>query len=409
MRPSSSLLPIGVLRRWSAAAVLAGACVTSVAQAQTPQTPQTPAPVYVAFDGAYGVKTNTAPKAIELGILAAIEEVNARGGVLGGRPLKLLTSDNQGLSARARDNFLEHAARPDVVAVLAGKFSPLTVETVAAAHEARVPLISVWGSADPITDHGRRPSFVFRLSLKDRWGVEALLRRARDVHRAQRVCTVLPNTAWGRSGDAVLQANAPRLNVTLAVTRWYNWGDRRFADVVDACLKAGARAMVLVANEVEAALIVREIAQRPAAERLPIVSHWGVTGGVIHELAGEALDAVDLQVIQTFTFIGNSRPRAQRLAAWLVREGRLGSDREIISPVGSAHAYDITHLLASAVDRAGSTRGDDVRRALERLPAYEGAVRDYTPAFTAERHDALGPEQVLFVRIERSGGLVPLK
>jgi branched-chain amino acid transport system substrate-binding protein len=370
---------------------------------------QPTAPVYIAFDGAYGVKTNTAAKAIELGVLAAIEEINARGGVLGGRPLKLLTSDNQGVSARARDNYLEYAARPDVVAVLAGKFSPLTVETVAAAHEARVPLISVWGSADPITDHGRRPSFVFRLSLKDRWGVEALLRRARDVHRAQRVCSVLPNTAWGRSGEAVLTTHAPRLNVTLAATRWYNWGDRRFSDILEACRTAGAQAMVLVANEVEAALIVREMAQRPASQRIPIVSHWGLTGGVIHELAGDALDAVDLQVIQTFTFIGNTRPRAQRLASWLMREGRLDSERDIVSPVGSAHAYDMTHLLASAVERAGGTRGDDVRRALERLPYFEGAVRDYSPAFTPERHDALGPEQVLFVRVERSGALTPLK
>ena len=36
-------------------------------------------PVYIAFDGAYGVKTNTAPKAIERGIRAAMEEINARG------------------------------------------------------------------------------------------------------------------------------------------------------------------------------------------------------------------------------------------------------------------------------------------------------------------------------------------
>ena len=77
-------------------------------------------PVYIAFDGAYGVKTNTAPKAIERGIQAAMEEINARGGLLGGRPLKLLTTDNQGVSARARDNYLDLAAKPGVVAVLGG-------------------------------------------------------------------------------------------------------------------------------------------------------------------------------------------------------------------------------------------------------------------------------------------------
>ena len=366
-------------------------------------------PVYIAFDGAYGVKTNTAPKAIERGIRAAMEEINARGGVLGGRPLQLLTTDNQGVSARARDNYLELAARPDVIAVLGGKFSPVIVETVPEAQRMKVPLVSVWGSADPITDHGQSPSYVFRLSLKDSWGVEAMLRRASTAHKARRVCAVLPNTSWGRSGQGVISSRAGALGLSVVATRWYNWGDKAFGEILSACRAGDAQAMLLVANEVEAALIVREMAALAPADRIPIVSHWGVTGGVMHELAGEALDKVDLQVIQTFTFVDNTRPRARQLAAWLMKDGGYSSVAQIPSPVGSAHAYDMTHLLARAVDQARSTRGDDVRRALEKLPAFDGAVRNYAPPFTPERHDALGPQQVLFVKIERSGALTPLR
>ena len=366
-------------------------------------------PVYIAFDGAYGVKTNTAPKAIERGIRAAMEEINARGGVLGGRPLQLLTTDNQGVSARARDNYLELAAKPDVIAVLGGKFSPVIVETVPEAQRMKVPLVSVWGSADPITDNGHSPSYVFRLSLKDSWGVEAMLKRAASAHKARRICAVLPNTSWGRSGQGVITSRAVPLGLTVVATRWYNWGDKSFGDTLAACRAGDAQAMVLVANEVEAALIVREMAALAPADRIPIVSHWGVTGGVMHELAGEALDKVDLQVIQTFTFVDNTRPRARQLAAWLMKDGGYSSVAQIPSPVGSAHAYDMTHLLARAVDQARSTRGDDVRRALEKLPAFDGAVRNYAPAFTPERHDALGPQQVLFVKIERSGALTPLR
>jgi branched-chain amino acid transport system substrate-binding protein len=61
------------------------------------------------------------------------------------------------------------------------------------------------------------------------------------------------------------------------------------------------------------------------------------------------------------------------------------------------------------VDQARSTRGEAVRQALERLAPFDGAVRRYAPAFTPERHDALGPQQVLFVRVERTGALVPLR
>lgn len=366
-------------------------------------------PVFIGIDEAYTISTSTSPKAIERGARAAVEEINARGGVLGGRPLQLLTTDNQGVSARGRDNFIELASRPGLVAVLTGKFSPITVEAVPEAGRLQVPLVSVWGTADSITDHAGSPSFTFRLSLKDSWGVEALIQRAKARHGATRVCAILPNTAWGRSGEKVLNARASAIGTSLSVVRWYNWGDQSFADHLQSCVTTGAKAIILVANEREAATLLTQLSERPPRERLPVVAHWGMTGGVIHELAGPALDKLDLEVIQTFTFIGNPRPAAQRLAAWLLKDQAAKSVEQIPAPVGSAHAYDMVHLLAMAVNKAGSTRGDDVRRALESLPPFEGAVRRYAPAFTATRHDALTPRDVLFVRIQRNGALVPVK
>ncbi len=116
-----------------------------------------------------------------------------------------------------------------------------------------------------------------------------------------------------------------------------------------------------------------------------------------------------MQVIQTFTFIGNARPAARRLAQWILKDAQLSSVEQIASPVGSAHAYDMTHLLALAVNKARSTRGDDIRKALENLPPFEGAVRRYAPAFTATSHDALTAQEVLFVRANRNGELIPVR
>ena len=366
-------------------------------------------PVLIGLDEAYSIATNTAPKAIERGMRAAMAEINARGGVLGGRQLQLVTTDNQAVAARGKDNFIDLAARPGMAAVFGGKYSPVTVETVPEANRLKVPLVSVWGSADQITDGDPVFPFVFRLSLKDSWGVEALVQRARDAYKASRLCILLPNTAWGRSADKVLATRASAMRVTLASVRWYNWGDSNFADHVAACQQATAKALVMVANEREGALVLGEIAKLPAAQRLPVVAHWGITGGVLHTLVGDALSKVDMQIIQTFTFIDNRRPAAQRLAAALMKEGGFASVKDIPSPVGSAHGYDMTHLLALAINKAGSTEGDALRQALERLPAFDGAVRRYEPAFTPARHDALTPREVLFVRMEQGGALVPVK
>jgi branched-chain amino acid transport system substrate-binding protein len=365
-------------------------------------------PVLIGFDGAYGQKTNTAPLMIELGAQIAIEEINQAGGVLGGRPLKLVTTDNKGVSARGKDNFVELASMKDMVAVLGGKYSPISVEVVPEAQRLKVPLISVWGSADEITDHNFKPSYSFRLSLKDEWGVEAMIKRMAGSFKAQRGCALLPNTAWGRSAEKVIQARSGRWAVTFPVVAWYNWGDQSFAATYRSCLDAKTQALLFVGNEKEAAVLIKEIVQLPVDQRLPVVAHWGTVGGVLHELVGDALLQLKFDVVQTFTFINNPRPKARQLARKLMQRKHYASEAAIPSPVGAVHAYDTVHLLALAIAQAKTTDAAKIRTALENLPPYVGAVRDYQRAFTPTRHDALGPEQLLFVRLTPKGELIPV-
>ncbi len=387
---------------------LAAGCLGALSSmAQAPAVPAAP-PVLIGFDGAYGQKTNTAPIAIELGARAAMDEINQSGGVLGGRPLQLVTTDNKGVSARGKDNFVELAAMKDMVAVLGGKYSPISVEVLPEAHRLKMPLISVWGSADAITDHNLRPSYSFRVSLKDEWGVAAMVRRLGVKYKVQRACAFLPNTAWGRSAEKVIQNVSARYQVGFPLIRWYNWGDQSFVEAYQACTQLNAQGLLFVGNEKEAAVLIKDLVQIPAAQRLPVVAHWGTVGGVLHELTGDALEQVTFDVIQTFSFIHNQRPAAQRLAQWIQQHSAYKTEEAIPSPVGAAHAYDVVDLLALAVNQAKSTDPRKVRDALERLPSYSGAVRDYRPAFTSKRHDALSEQQLLFVHLTPQGVLVPV-
>jgi branched-chain amino acid transport system substrate-binding protein len=374
--------------------------------AQSPANPDNP-PVWIGFDDGYGLKTNTSAMSIEWGIQAAMEEINAKGGVLNGRPLKLMTTDNKGITARGKDNFVQLAGTKDLVAVLTGKYSPITVEMLPDAHRLNVPLISVWGSADPITDHEHKPSYSFRVSLKDDWGVEAMMRRLSSRYKVRQACAILPNTAWGRSAENVIQDKSGPSAIQFPVVRWYNWGDASFEGHYKACLKARAQGLLFVGNEKEGAILIKEIAAQPQSMRLPVVAHWGAVGGTLHELAHEELPMVRIDFIQTFTFIKNKRPRAVYLADWILKNTDVESTVDIPSPVGAAHAYDTVHLLAKAIDIAQTTSPKKIRDTLEKLPAFNGAVRNYSRPFTQDRHDALDKSQVLFVKLTPSGHLIP--
>jgi branched-chain amino acid transport system substrate-binding protein len=381
--------------------------VLTLALAAGPSPAARSAPVLIGLDAEFGYASSTSAEAIREGIRIAIEEINAAGGVLGGRPLALVERANHSVPARSIENIREMAAMPDLVAVFCGRFSPTVLEALPTIHEARLPLLDPWGAADSIVDNGYAPNFVFRLSLKDSWAVKALLTEVR-TRGLGRVGMLLLNTSWGRSSlkAAEEQVAASARTLRIVATRWFNWNDRSFLDAYQDLRRQGAQAIVLVANANEASILVKEVAALPAAERLPILSHWGVTGGELPELAGQALRDVDLSTVQTYSFVGASDPRATRVVAAHQRLFGSAGPRAIRAPVGVAHAYDLTHLLARALDRAGSADRAAVRDALEQLGPYQGLIRSYPRPFTSARHEALSPDDVFLARYAEDGALV---
>jgi branched-chain amino acid transport system substrate-binding protein len=359
-------------------------------------------PVLVGISAEYGMQGSHAAQSIEAGVRLAIAEINAAGGVLG-RRMDILTRDDRGVPARGVTNLRDFAANPDILAILTGRFSPVVQETAPLASQLGVILIDPWAAADDITRIGPRPSYVFRVSLTDTHAINKMLSHA--MRRGlEHVALVLPNTGWGRSCQAAAEQFSkqhPRLRFDI---HWYNWGDREFAPMLREARKQDAKAVVMVANESEGGLIVKEIASWPRAERLPIISHWGITAGDFRAAVGDALDNVDLRVVQTFTLQGKQSLKAHAVADSYARHFQADA-RQMHAIVGFAHGYDATYMLARAIVRAGRFDRASVRTSLERLGAYDGLVRAWRRPFTPESHEAFDATEVYLARYNNMGFL----
>ncbi|MBF0094293.1 MAG: ABC transporter substrate-binding protein, partial [Alphaproteobacteria bacterium] len=152
----------------------------------------------------------------------------------------------------------------------------------------------------------------------------------------------------------------------------------------------------------------REVAALPAGRRVPIISHWGVTGGDFVGQAGTALQTVDFTVVQTFSFFRADQGKVAEVLKTTEKLFDIHRAEDIQAPVGFAHAYDLTHILARAIDGAGTTDRSTVRDALEKVENYHGLIRTFERPFTAERHEALGSEDLLMARYRADGALVPI-
>ena len=364
--------------------------------------------VLIGLTAEFGHNTSTSAQAIEMGMRLAVAEVNERGGVLGGRKIGLDVKDNRSIPALGVADLRAFAQDENVVAVVGGKFSPVMIDLAQEAEILRVPVFSPWAAADQIVSDHPEDSFVFRMSMRDSWALELMVNYA-QAKGWRKLGLLLPNNSWGQSckkaADAALLDAA---GISIVAENRYNWGDVTLYDRYGAMVSAGADAVLLVANEGEGAQIIKAAGSHPDDVQIPIVAHLGITGGDLLSLTDGLAINVDLTVVQTFSFIGRSDDRARSVLESARKFLDIHSAEDIPSQVGFAHGYDLVHIVAKAIDLAGTTTREDVRDALEQVRNYDGLTKYFEQPFTVSSHEALMPKDVFLGRIQSNGSVVPI-
>ena len=105
--------------------------------------------MWIGFDDAYGLKTNTSAMATEWGIKAALEEINANGGVLG-RPLRLSSLDTASRPEKAVRN-VDKLADEGAVMLFGGASSAVAI---AAGKRAKERKLKIHGTCRPLSQLG---------------------------------------------------------------------------------------------------------------------------------------------------------------------------------------------------------------------------------------------------------------
>jgi branched-chain amino acid transport system substrate-binding protein len=331
-------------------------------------------------------------EAIVRGLSLAIDEINAKGGLLG-KKVELLVRDDESNPAKGVIAARELVQREKVVAFFGGLDTPVSVAIVPFANQAKVPFIGVWAAGTAITRNGAPENYVFRVSAVDALVDVALVDYAGKKYGAKKPGMILINNPWGESNEKGLKSALEAKNMPFAGVEKFETGDVDVVPQLTRLKDAGADALFMVANVAPSAQVVKSLDRM--GWNVPVISHWGPSGGRFTELAGPSAEKVHF--IQTFSFSGNTSPKAAGVLDALKKKyPEIKSAADVTPAVGIANAYDAMHLTAMAIAKAGSTEGPKIREGFYQIGKYDGLIKAYDKPFTPENQDALSPSDYIF-------------
>ncbi|MEM7063563.1 MAG: ABC transporter substrate-binding protein [Cyanobacteria bacterium P01_B01_bin.77] len=344
-------------------------------------------------------------EAITRGLEVAIDEINANGGVMGGRPIELVIRDDESTPAKGVAAARELIEQEEVAVVFGGLDSPVSLAMLEVIHELETPYMGVWAAATGITRNDYEPNYAFRVSANDNIVDNFLMRYANQEKGASKVGLVLINNPWGESNQKGFEEWSAEYNVEIVGIEKFNDGDTDISAQLTRLKDGGAETLLLVANAAPGAQMMKSLTRLDWD--VPVVSHWGISGGRFPELAGQ--DAADkVTFVQTYSFYGEQSPVGERVLSALNEKHGLSGPEEILAPVGTANSYDAMHLVALALDQAESTDGPTLREAFYNLPTYEGLIKTYEQPFSSDNHDALSEDDYILVQWE-GDKIVPIQ
>ena len=345
-------------------------------------------------------------EAITRGLTLAIDEINAKGGLLGGRQLELVQRDDESSPPKGLIAVRELVSE-DVAAIFGGIDTPVSVAMVPVLNKEKRIYMGVWAAGTVITRNGADPNYAFRVSAVDALVDVKLLKFAHDKFGAKKAGLILINNPWGQGNEKGLRAASKAdPSIEIAGVEKFENNDVDLVPQLARLKDAGADVLILVGNAAPGAQVMK--ARDRLGWKVPVVSHWGISGGRFPELAGPT--ASDAYFVQTYNFSGAQGPTGQRVLAALEKKyPQIKGPDDIFAPVGTADAYDAMHILALGIAQAGSTDPDAIRTALEDLKTpYDGLIKTYKAPFSHGDHDALGPNDYIMVHYEGEK-VVPVK
>ena len=296
------------------------------------------------------------------GAKLALAGVNKAGGVLG-KPLELVTEDDQTTNPGAVLAFSKLASQPEIVAFLGSIRSTQNHAMAPDILKAGKPVC--FGGTDPTLTHLGNP-WLFRFRPNDSYSARVIADFGIVTLGKKKWAVVHSTDAFGTSGAKALTEALGTSGATVVLDQGYSNQSQDFTPVVLAVRQAGAEVIgSYFTFENDLGIFARQL--RQLGVNLPWVGSPSITNVTALKLAGPALYG-------TYGVADYAEEASDAARAY----GKAYRDLYRLEPDNqSSWTFDAVTVLAQAINAAGKTDPQAIREALLAVKGHVGAEGTY--------------------------------
>jgi branched-chain amino acid transport system substrate-binding protein len=290
----------------------------------------------------------------------AVEEANAKGGVLG-RKVRLVTLDTRGESAESANAVSRLIDVEKADALIGEVSSSLSLAGGRVAQRRGIPMVSPSSTNPKVTEIG---DFIFRVCFIDPFQGKVMATFARKNLKFDKVAILrdVKNDYSIGLADAFKKAFTEQ-GGTIPIEQSYSQGDTDFSAQITAIKGTDAQAIFVPGYYSEVGAIART-AQRLGL-KVPLLGGDGWDAPDLVKIGGDALEG---SYFSNHFALDQATPLAQKFIADF--KAKYGQEPTGLGALG----YDAAAVLMDAMKRAGSTDPKAVRDQLAKTRNFEGVT-----------------------------------
>jgi branched-chain amino acid transport system substrate-binding protein len=305
------------------------------------------------------------------GVKMAVDSINAGGGVLG-RPVEAVYEDDGAVTSQAVDAFNRLVSADKVVAVVGSILSPIDLAVEPLDVRAQIPMV-VLGSNVKLT---KVDSWAFRPRAIDSLSAKALALFVVQTLHFDKVGVLNSTDAFAQGYANIVVPTLKENGVNPVAVATFNDGDKDYTAQLLQMKKAGAKIVIMVAQQADAGLIMKQYYGLGLQSQYKIAgSNSFITETAIKLSGKEAANGV--YALADYV-PSNPAPVSQAFTKAYVKA--YGSEPEF----DAAFTHDAVLFIADAIKRAGSTDPQKIRTAMYATKDLQGVTQPITCQPTRE-------------------------